>query len=45
MYHWAQLGVTRVTRVWVYEIKGGVTECERPKSLQIDQIECNNVGQ
>src|SRR6266481_5212563 len=29
----------------VYEIKGGATECERPKSLQIDQRECNNAGQ
>src|SRR5437879_3350053 len=29
----------------VYEIKGGATECERPKSLQIDQRECNSAGQ
>jgi hypothetical protein len=29
----------------VYEIKGGATGCERPKSLQIDQRECNNAGQ
>lgn len=28
----------------VYLIKGGATECERPKSLQIDQRECNNAG-
>jgi hypothetical protein len=29
----------------VYEIKGGATECEKPKSLQIDQRECNNARQ
>src|SRR6266705_1007233 len=29
----------------VYEIKGGATEHERPKSLQIDQRECNNARQ
>ncbi len=41
---WPTFG--RQTRLsWVYEIKGGATECERPKSLQIDQRECNNAGQ
>jgi hypothetical protein len=35
----------RSTEKGVYEIKGGATECERPKSLQIDQRECNNAGQ
>ena len=34
-----------IIRSRVYEIKGGATECERPKSLQIDQRECNNAGQ
>jgi fido (protein-threonine AMPylation protein) len=42
---WKWAGTYRQTERRVYEIKGGATGYERPKSLQIDRREYNNAGQ